>query len=218
MLFDTEDYAYLGIIGQGKLVPERTIKNLDPGDFLGIAISTEYSVNFSINQMFRASIQVLSLEKRPAAFQKYFTYLEKRRNFKIQLNGLFNIFSSLKVKPIEGGITFNDGDLITTVSAEEAPEGSPIFIAGADRGLLYSWMSQDDPAYGYNGDNLAVINGEVSPSRAVIAGEGQWSFSYKAWNEVDYNNYLTSFEELVSAQKELLIECEGGVANFTPVV
>ncbi len=214
MLFDLMDYYNSGLIGEGKYVPERTIANTgDPEDSLTTLRATRDAHYKAVNEYTLAAMSCMAIDKRTLAIQKYFEWIEARRNFSMKYRIFSEMLGSIHIKPVDGGIVLNTGDLLTTIPAEQAPEGSPIYVS-ASGGLYY--VDPTSPEYGYNDPQLLQkLSGEISEVRAIVSENG-W-LKYRAWSSEDYAAYLQAVEELMASEKELFIACEGGVVNLNPV-
>jgi hypothetical protein len=239
MLFDTEDYANTGTVGKGRTIPEKTLPNKMSGlsyggygDMRQTALSTSQPHMKAVSEIFTASMSILPIELRNAAFDKYFEFLDRARAFKISEREYWHMMHSLPVLKSYGAVQFQSGDwfYVTEYNGSLDPQTDAKYIANS-RGMIDSYYAQNapnHPQYKYNNDALLFMSGEKFEYKAVLCGgeniytqgsapgapSNYITIKYTPYSSAIDSDYYAKFEELIACEKELFIAMEG----FNPFV
>ena len=206
MLFDLEDFATTGWIGYGAgrryQNDERTIANSgDTEDYATTFRAVRDAHIKVINERFNSSIHLLPINKRSIAVQKYFAWMDSLRDFHIyntrypnEYTKFTGMMGSLRVIPVEGGVTFNDGDLlgikdVSELTEEEIATLPDVRFSASETGGQYKWKLVEDGWLVY------------------VLFDQEW---------IDV--YFDKFDAVVQAEKEMIIALEGLTENFAPYI
>lgn len=239
MLFDLEDYATAGTVGKGRTIPEKKLPNKISGlsyggygDMRATSVYTAQAHFKAVTDLFRPSIEILPIELRNAAFDKYFEFFDRVREFKIAEKEYWHMMHSIPVRKSYGGVQFQPGDwfYVTEYNGNLNPQTDAKYIANS-RGMINSYYAQNapnHPQYKYNNDALLYMSGERFEYKAVLCGgeniylhlaapgapDQYLTIKYTPYSSVIDSNYYAKFEDLIACEKELFIAMEG----FNPFV
>lgn len=207
MLFDLEDFSSIGWIGYGAgkrfQNDERTIANSDGIENYSATLGAVRDAHIkAVNQRALNSIRLLSIDKRPLAVQKYFAWMDAVRDFHLYNtaypnNGTYKFTSmigSLRVLPVIGGVTFNEGDQYKYINIYDLSEEEAATLP-----------------------NIRVLSSET-PGQTKAMLEENGLMTYVPFDQEWLDVYFTKFEAIVDAEYELINASEGLTENFTPYV
>jgi hypothetical protein len=202
MLFDLEDFAYTGWIGYGSgrryQNDERTIANSgDLEDYATTFRAVRDAHIKAINERFNISIQLLPINKRSVAVQKYFVWMDALRDFHLYntkypdgSRKFTSMMGSLRVLPVEGGVTFNEGDLLGITSWSNLSEGEIATLPDVRR-----------------------LSSDIGEPVKWRTDENGW-LNYVPFDQEWLDVHFANFEAVVEAEYELVNASEGLTENF----
>jgi len=206
MLFDLEDYSTGGVIGNGgQWVQDRNSRNFDWGDLQWTSNATCYSNLYSIMDYFHCAIRLIPNSDKPQAVQKMHIFVDKARAYRIAHAQFWKMARSFHVKFVEGGTTFANGDRYDRVPADQATNLDPI-------SMITGYGSFED-IRDYP-EHLKYVTGEKSDMRCVLNSQGE--YEYQEFDNEIRLAYISAMEEMMAAEKDLIVFLEGGEDFYYP--
>jgi hypothetical protein len=218
MLFDLEDYMNGGMVNRLDFIPEKSIVNCfdEVDDLKTTARATKEALLYSCRNYFNKAVLDLPLDKKPLAAQQMVNFLDAYREQAVKGIPFWNMFGSFKVKKMEGGYRFQDGDryFVTNIN-EYSPSydknKSSIYTSGSEKGVISEvakYYNRNGQQFGYNDGNKYRLLGKISSYIAILdAIEG--NRTYQSYDSSISNDYYTACQNMMNSLKELIIACEG---------
>ena len=204
--FDLEDYRTSGFFG--RQYSAHTVTELPWEDAYTTARATRDAHYKSVNEYYLASINMSELSNRLNIFNANKTFCEKGGLFSLKEIEFWQMMLSYQYDRLYNDSIISYGTIISVKNEYNLSQEEK------DNGFLFLYKRQSDVEVPYS---YAFIQPEGTPTNllggqqfynSIEAGD-LFTIKYTQFDVNIYNEYKTSLQELMAAEKALIVACDG---------